>query len=45
MIKKHATSRKGRKCKFHGCKRTLSVYNHEITCRFHSAIITRGNHY
>ncbi|MFH0753611.1 MAG: hypothetical protein V2A70_03495 [Candidatus Omnitrophota bacterium] len=36
MSKKIITSIKGRKCKFHGCKHILSVYNHGIFCRIHT---------
>lgn len=36
MSKKIVSSRKGRKCKSHGCKHVLSIYNHEDFCRLHS---------
>lgn len=34
-MKKQVTSRKGRKCKQPGCKRILSIYNHDVYCRIH----------
>lgn len=28
-------SHKGRKCKTPGCKRALSIYNHDVNCHVH----------
>ncbi len=35
LTKKILTSHKGRKCKSHGCKRILSIYNHDTHCHIH----------
>ena len=32
---KIVASHKGRKCKYPGCKRLLSIYNHEALCHVH----------
>lgn len=36
-------SRKGRKCKFYGCKHILSVYNHDAYCSIHINVIKSKN--
>ena len=33
--KKITASHKGRKCRYKGCKRALSIYNHEVHCHVH----------
>ena len=33
--KKITTAHKGRRCKFPGCKRILSIYNHDVNCHIH----------
>ena len=35
MSTKILTSHKGRKCKYPGCRRILSIYNHEVNCHVH----------
>ena len=35
MSTKILTSHKGRKCKYPGCHRVLSIYNHEVNCHVH----------
>lgn len=36
MLKKVITFKKGRKCKYQGCKQPLSVYNDGIYCHMHA---------
>jgi|GEM_PF-4819537 len=33
--KKILVSHKGRKCRTPGCKRALSIYNHNLNCHIH----------
>jgi len=35
MTKTLKTSPAGRRCKFPGCQRPLSIYNHNTYCRIH----------
>ncbi|MHC4989303.1 MAG: hypothetical protein ACYTFX_12560 [Planctomycetota bacterium] len=35
MTKGLKTSAAGRRCKFPGCHRLLSIYNHQTYCRVH----------
>ncbi len=35
MDKPLKASAEGRKCKFQGCQRTLSIYNHGVYCHKH----------
>jgi hypothetical protein len=35
MQKPLKTSAEGRRCRFPGCERTLSIYNHEAYCHKH----------
>lgn len=41
MAKKLISSRKGRKCKYRGCKRILNIYNHGIYCHIHRILALR----
>lgn len=36
-------SHKGRRCKFPGCKRMLSIYNHEVHCHVHLGKLARDS--
>lgn len=38
---KIATSHRGRKCKTPGCRRALSIYNHEAHCHVHLQEISK----
>jgi len=40
-MRKVKTSLKGRKCRFHGCSHTLSIYNHEEYCHVHLGQVTQ----
>lgn len=35
LAKKISIEHKGRKCKYPGCKKSLSIYNHNTQCHAH----------
>jgi hypothetical protein len=40
MVKVLKTSAEGRKCQYHNCTQTLSIYNHETYCHIHRDMIS-----